>query len=295
MLGMTVDATYTQNHYIYTCFNTAYGIAKDRKPYDIRVVRWTIKPDLSGVAERKDIITGISPNPASQRHSGCRVAMGTDGTLWVGTGDSATAGISPQRPQDPKSLNGKILHVDREGKGLAGNMGGSFDPRIFNYGHRNVQGIALFAGPQNGAYGLSVEHGSDVDDEINLLKNGNFGWDPDKLYTEIHVPMTDKTKFPSAVDAVWSSGNPTQAPSGAAFLRGVQWKAWDGSLAVAVLKDTKLKILQFSPSNALIKETDVLIKQFGRLRAATLGPDGNLYISTDNGNNKDQIIRVTPR
>src|SRR5262249_40319191 len=158
-----------------------------------------------------------------------------------------------------------------------------FDSRIYSYGHRNIQGLALYPYPQDGVVGVNVEHGSGVDDEVNLLRPGNFGWDPDKMYTEDFVPMTDKTKFPDAIDAIWSSGTTTQAPSGATFLRGVQWKVWDGALAVAVLKDMKLKIMQIDAHNKVTNVTDLFVKQFGRLRTAAMGPDGKLYISTDNG------------
>jgi glucose/arabinose dehydrogenase len=287
LLGLAVDPKFSDNHYIYTCFNSKIGGP------DIRVARWKIKTDFSGLEDRQYIITGISSNP-SGRHSGCRVEFGPDGYLWVGTGDSATAGLKPQRPQDPKSLNGKILRVDRDGKAAPGNLGGEFDSRIYNYGHRNIQGLAFFAQAQQGALGVSVEHGSGIDDEVNPLLPGNFGWDPDKNYTEEGVPMTDKTKFPQAVSAIWSSGSTTQAPSGATFLRGVKWKAWDGMLAVCFLKDKKLKILQINEQNKLVKEENFFEGKFGRLRAAVLGPDGKLYLSTDNGGGNDQIISVTP-
>ncbi|MEK7152544.1 MAG: PQQ-dependent sugar dehydrogenase, partial [Patescibacteria group bacterium] len=131
LLGLVVDPIFASNHYIYTCFNTNI---------DIRVVRWVLKTDLSGIEKRKDIITG-APRNLSGRHSGCRMAFGPDGYLWVGTGDTAQ-NRTPQTPQDPKSLGGKILRVDRDGRGVSGNLGGTFDPRIYSYGHRNTQGIA---------------------------------------------------------------------------------------------------------------------------------------------------------
>ncbi|HSE61204.1 MAG TPA: PQQ-dependent sugar dehydrogenase, partial [Candidatus Saccharimonadales bacterium] len=237
---------------------------------------------------RTDIISDIPANQ-SGRHSGCRLAFGPDGYLWVGTGDAAQGDTSIQ----PKNLGGKILRVDRDGKAAVGNLAAPFDPRIFSYGHRNVQGLAFFAKPQNGVLGVSVEHGSSVDDEVDLLKQGNFGWAPlPGGYIE-NIAMTDKTRFPEAIDAIWSSGSPTQAPSGAAFLHGSQWKAWDGRLAVAMLKAKHLKILTITVQNKITAEEKILDAQFGRLRTAAQGPDGNLYVSTDNGGD-DQIIRVTP-
>jgi glucose/arabinose dehydrogenase len=104
--------------------------------------------------------------------------------------------------------------------------------------------------------------------------------------------MTDKTRFPDAVEAIWSSGSPTQAPSGATFVNGKQWEAWDGALFVAVLKATHLKVLTMQ-DNKVIGETRVFEGDFGRIRTVVQGPDGNLYISTDNGGD-DKIIRIVP-
>ena len=286
LLGLAVDPEFNDNRFVYVCLNSTRGGP------DIRVARLTLKTDYTGYDARKDIVTGISANPTG-RHSGCRVRFGPDGYLWIGTGDSATTGLSNQRPQDPASLNGKILRVDRNGKGAPDNLGGTFDTRIFNYGHRNIQGLAFFPKLKDGVLGISVEHGSTVDDEVNLLKPGNFGWDPDTGYTEKDVPMTDTKKFPDAIKALWHSGFPTQAPSGATFLHGRQWKGWNGALVVAFLKDEKLKILHIA-NNKLVDQKDVLKGEFGRIRSAVQGPDGYLYISTDNGQNHDKIIRLIP-
>lgn len=285
LLGVAVDPAFAENHYIYTCFNS-----NKSGPRDVRLARWSLNAELTSLGERKDIITGM-PAANSGRHSGCRAKFGPDGYLYVGTGDAAQgdAGI------DHKNLGGKVLRIDRDGNPAPGNLGGDFDPRIFSFGHRNVQGIAFFDTPQNGAIGITVEHGSTVDDEINLLVKGNFGWAPAASgYDETNVPMTDKTRYPDAIEAIWSSGSPTIAPSGATFLRGEQWKGWEGSLAMAVLKGKHLKIMTINDKNQITSTEDLFSQQFGRLRTAVQGPDGNLYISTDNGGD-DQIIRVTPR
>jgi aldose sugar dehydrogenase len=283
LLGIAVDPKFSDNRYIYTCFNTAK---------DIRIVRWTVNASVSALEQRKDIVTG-APRNSSGRHSGCRVQFGLDGYLWIGTGDTAQD-MTPQTPQAPKSLGGKILRVDRDGKGAPGNLNGEFDDRVYSYGHRNTQGLAFFGRVVEGVSGISVEHGTSVDDEVNLLERGNFGWaPPDGPYDE-GVPMTDKDRFPDAVEAIWSSGNPTQAPSGAAVLIGSQWKAWDGAVVVAMLKAQHLKVLLLDKDLKVADEIKRFEDEFGRLRSATLAPDGSLYLSTDNGTN-DKIIRVTPK
>ena len=106
---------------------------------DVRVVRWTINSGVTALTNRTDIVTGIPVS--SGRHSGCRPRFGPDGRLWIGTGDAAVA----TNPQDPQSLGGKVLRVDTNGKGVAGNAPAPFDPRIYTYGHRNVQGLAFNA------------------------------------------------------------------------------------------------------------------------------------------------------
>ena len=85
---------------------------------------------------------------------------------------------------------------------------------VHTYGHRNVQGLAQRA---DGSL-WSVEHGSDRDDEVNLLVNGgDYGWNPVPGYNE-SVPMTDQGLPGTQIDAKWSSGYPTVATSGGTFV-----------------------------------------------------------------------------
>ena len=162
--------------------------------------------------------------------------------------------------------------------------------RVLSYGHRNVQGIARRA---DGTM-WTVEHGTGRDDEINRGIRGNFGWDPVPGYDESR-PMTDLDKFPNAVRAAWSSGVPTLATSGATWLTGSRWGAWQDHLAVATLKDESLRLFRASPNGTKLTLVATLFKgRFGRLRAAQMGRDGALYLTTSNGNPGDRILRVVP-
>lgn len=281
LMGMTVDPDFAANRYIYACYNTEQ---------DVRVSRWKVNADATGLTDHTAIITNMPTNSAgSGRHSGCRPRFGADGFLWVGTGDAAGG----SNAQNPLSLGGKILRVDRDGKPANGNQNAPFDPRIYSYGHRNVQGLAMLPSPRYGVYGFSIEHGSRVDDEVNPLKAGNMGWNPVPGYNE-SVPMTDKTKYPNAIEPVWRSGETTIAPSGATFLLGSKWKAYNGRLAVAVLKNQHLKILELDDHGKLTSESTLFQGEFGRIRSAVLGPFNNLYLTTDNGRGTDKIVKVSP-
>ena len=275
LMGLEVDPSFTDNGLIYICTTSSVGAQTD-----VRVVKLTMRtPDGGAMLRRDDIVTGLPYSTG--RHSGCRPRFGPDGFLWVGTGDAAIG----TNPQDDESLGGKVLRIDRSGAAAPGNPGGY---RWYSKGHRNVQGIAF----RSDGLGMSAEHGPNVDDEINLLVSGNFGWDPVPGYNE-SVPMTDLQKYPDAIEAVWSSGAPTLALSGATFVEGDAWGDWDGVLAVATLKAEHLHIY-FVDGQGNVTGEERVIENEGRLRSARQGPDGLLYITTDGGGNDGKVLRVTP-
>ncbi len=282
LLGITVDSNFEENSYIYLCHN-----ARERGRIDVRVTRYKLNLDILSLEDPQKIVTGI-PARSDGTHSGCRIKFTSEEQLWITTGDAK----NNRNPQDPKSLSGKILRVDREGKGVPGNATGDFDNRIFSYGHRNPQGIVVFDKPIDNVFGFSAEHGPDVDDEINLLVRGNFGWDPKSGYNQ-DVPMTDLEKFPNAIEAIWSSGDPTLAISGIDIIRGEKWRELQGALAVAALKAEKIMLFEFNDEYEIVNEREIL-NSYGRIRSVTQGPDGNLYVTTDNDKD-DKIIRLSPK
>ena len=228
LLGLAVDPQFSQNRRIYTCHTWTDGINRD-----VRVVAWQVDGAYTTATRANNpLLSGL---PAGLgRHNGCRPRFGPDGFLWIGTGDAA-AGTNPQ---NKSSLGGKVLRIDKmTGQPAPGNPFGS---AVYEFGHRNVQGLAFRPGSDQV---FSVEHGPDRDDELNLLQSGaNSGWDPVPGTYNESVPMTDLNKFPTASRAVWSSGTPTIAASGAAFLNGGQWKGYNGALAVACLKGQQLRL-----------------------------------------------------
>jgi glucose/arabinose dehydrogenase len=283
MMGVAVDPAFTSNRRVYTCF-----LSNRSGTPDVRVVRWHMNAAVTALDQRTDIVTGIPVG--SGRHSGCRIRFGPDGRLWIGTGDAAM----PTVPQSPTSLGGKVLRVNTSGQGVSGNAPAPFDPRIYSYGHRNVQGIAFSPGGR--AY--SIEHGTDRDDEVNkLVAGGNYGWDPrplsGPLFYDESRPMTDTSRHPGARSAVWSSGNPTIAPSGGDFLHGSSWKGWDRSLGMAVLKGQQLRVLRLNTAGTSVNTQWVRITDRGRLRVAVMHPsNGLLYVATDS--DPGSILRVRP-
>lgn len=300
LMGLAVSPDFESDRLVWAC----YASKSDGSPHDVRVVRLVLDESL-GRADLDAVVVDQLPTTGG-RHSGCRLLLSDDGeVLLVGTGDAA----DPQTPQSPTVLGGKVLAITPDGDALPGApfVEGA-DPRILTFGHRNVQGLAFQPDHQAadgpdvdldvGVPGVgvvwSVEHGPTMDDEVNVLVPGaNYGWDPGPGYNE-KVPMTDLDSFPDAVEAVWSSGQPTHATSGAVFLEGAHWGAWDGALAVAELRGTGITVFTVDGQQVTGEERMVELDGIhGRLRSLTLDDEGALWVTTSNGEGKDEVLRVT--
>lgn len=282
LMGLVLDPGFAANGQIYACYAYADTVIKD-----IRITRWRVDGDQ--LTNEKTIISGLPYNDSTfpGRHSGCRIRFGSDNNLWVGTGDAAIG----TNPQDPKSLGGKILRITADGDPVGGNLQSPFDTRIYSYGHRNVQGLAMFDEPANDSYGFSAEHGSDRDDEVNELIPGNFGWDPIPGYNEA-VSMTDSGKYPGAIDAFWTSGQSTIAVSGADVLLNPKWGSYRGSVVLAVQKD--MHIRRLSNNDGKLGGESVFFDGVGRVRSVVEAPNGDLYVTTDNKRSNDKIVIISP-
>lgn len=297
LMGLVVHPDFPSSRLFTTCQTHQRG----GKAVDVRLVTWRLSEDRRNATHVRDLLTGL-PVADSGRHSGCRPTLATDGSLLVGTGDTAS---DPAIPQDRTSLGGKILRIDlHTGEGLPDNPFASSrdanERRVYSYGHRNVQGVAVRLGT---GQVYASEHGPTGYDEVNRIRSGgNYGWDPSRggstdSYDE-DVPMTDLQRFPNAVPPLWTSGeSSTEAPSGAAFLSGPEWGTLNGALAVGALRGQKMLLFRLDDAGDEI--TEVVLPpefddRFGRLRGVRSAPDGALYVTTSDGED-DAVFRVTPQ
>lgn len=227
----------------------------------------------------------LAPTLGGPRHQGCAVEIGPDEHLWLTIGDAnLPSGSNPA--QDPATLNGSVVRLARDGSVPAD---APFASGAFTIGHRNPQGIAF---TDDGRV-VVVEHGTDVNDELNLaVPGGNYGY-PCVTGFGDPGPIPDACR-PGAelLDPAWASGDPTLATSGIAVLRGDAWRDWAGDLVVTTLKEEDLRRFAVSGDGTVSAAGVLLDGRFGRLRAAVIGPDGALYLSTANGTD-DLILRIT--
>jgi glucose/arabinose dehydrogenase len=230
-------------------------------------------------------VVPIGDMTGAPRHQGCAVEVDSADHLWVTVGD-ANLPAGQNGAQDPDRLNGKVLRLELDGSVPADNP---FGRPVYSLGHRNPQGLAFGAGGTTWA----VEHGTDENDEINRLQpGGNYGY-PCFTGTDTTGPIPDGCgPATDYLPPAWASGSPTLATSGASFLAGSTWGAWEGQLIVSTLKEEDLRRFSIGADGVATLEETLLDRRFGRLRAVVIGPDGALYVSSSNGTT-DRIVRVT--
>lgn len=307
MLGLALDPEFAANRRVYVFMASSLGGVRDN-----RVVRLRVKPDWTGVEARTDIVTGIpfqnQPGLVGQHSGGALAFVGTD--LLISTGDLRAGPV----PQNLKSLGGKVLRVDREGRAAAGNQapaGG--DARLWVVGLRNGQGLAVQPFTQRP---YLIEHGPGSDDEVTPLRPGNGGWDPrprplgspgarcpnGQLLTYCGyagTKMTDTGLYPDALRPAWRSGLPARGTGGGTFVTGPVWKDWRNALVIGQMSGRRLLVLQLTDTGDAVRAVTPLLEELNvRLRHVVQGPDGSLYISTSSDNNhsnvRTQVWRLSP-
>ncbi|MBU3810458.1 MAG: PQQ-dependent sugar dehydrogenase [Candidatus Niameybacter stercoravium] len=273
LMGIALDPNFTQNHYLYVM----HSYTQNNQIYN-RVMRLL---EISNRASIDRII--LDQIPGGRIHNGGRIKIGPDQKLYVTTGDAG----NPMLAQDIQSTAGKILRIALDGSIPIDNPFPSSP--VYSLGHRNPQGLTWNF--QNTLY--ACEHGPSAHDEINIIYPGaNYGWP---------LVQGDETAPNVIVQRpLIHSGQNTWAPSGLVFIKHGPWQ---GNLLVACLRGEQLLALLLNPDGTLVTRMEVRLKnEYGRLREIIEGPDGSLYLTTNNRDGRgttniadDQILQLIPR
>jgi glucose/arabinose dehydrogenase len=242
-----------------------------------------------GRLENVQVIYQQQPKVEGWNHFGSRLVFARDGTLFVTQGDRFTYS---QAAQDLSSGIGKIVRITPDGSAprdnpFVGRAGAR--PEIWSYGHRNVQAAAL--DPQTGQL-WTVEHGARGGDELNHPEAGkNYGW-PVITYGVDYsgASIGEGTAKPGLEQPVYY-WDPVIAPSGMAFYTGDALPGWKGSVFVGSLRPGLLVRLTLE-GGRVTREERYLADLRERIRDVRQGPDGLLYLLTDNRDGR--IFRVLP-
>jgi aldose sugar dehydrogenase len=257
------------------------------------VARGALSADRRSVQNVR-VIFRVLPTYDGTAHFGSRLAFGADGKLYITTGDRSDAAMRPYAQRMDSHL-GKILRINPDGSVPSDNpFVGKRDarPEIWAVGFRNVQALAFDSDGEL----WSVEHGTRGGDELNRVEKGeNYGW-PLQAYGEEYSGRViansstelDDDDFEDPV-YYW---DPVIAPSGAQFYTGNAFPAWRGSLFVGSLKDRRLVRL-VGDDDRVKGEEHLLADRKQRIRDVRQGPDGAIYIVTDEENG--ELWRISPR
>ena len=231
----------------------------------------------------------LLPKSPSGHHFGSRLVFDKDGHLFITLGDRGDR----YRAQDPTDHAGSVIRLYDDGRipqdnPFVGQSG--IQPEIYSIGHRNMQGAALH--PTTGDLWVH-EHGPQGGDELNIVRAGqNYGW-PVITYGKEYGSGadigegTEKTGMEQPV-RFWI---PSIAPSGMTFYTGNKFPDWQGSLFIGALKYQLLVRLELE-GNRVAKEERLLTGKLGRIRDVRMGPDGYIYLLTDESNGK--LVRLEP-
>lgn len=284
LLDVAVDRDFASNATVYVCYaeRTSGGgrTAVARGKFNDGA-----QPRLSNVS----VIFRQDGPLSSGNHYGCRIAQGTDGNLFVGLGDHF---FSRNEAQNLGNHLGKLIRIAPDGSVPKDNpFVGRTDakPEIWSYGHRNIQSLAIH--PTTDQL-WEIEHGPRGGDEVNIVEKGkNYGWPVigygvDYSGAKIHE-ATEKSGMEQPVK-YWV---PSIAPSGIAFYSGELFPQWRGSLFTGALAGKMLVRLAVN-GNAVTGEERLLQNLNERIRDVRQGPDGALWLLTDNP--AGRLLRVSP-
>jgi len=280
LLDVALDPAFASNRMIYLCFaepgadGAGTAVARAR-------LGETALDDVQ-------VIFRQVPKTGGGLHFGCRIAPTRAGPVFIALGER---NVQPSA-QDLGTHLGKVVRIRPDGSVPADNpfakRAGAL-PEIWSFGHRNIQGAALH--PDSGRL-WTVEHGARGGDEINTPEAGkNYGWPVITYGVDYSGFRIGEGTAKAGMEQPVFHWDPSIAPSGLAFYTGAAFPAWRGNLLVGALKERLLARLELDGAK-VVKEERLLRELGERIRDVRVGPDGAVYLLTDDANGR--ILRVTP-
>lgn len=283
LLDVVLDPAFETNAMIY------FSFAKEEGSDQSRTAVGKAKLTNEGLTDVQQIWQQAQSKKAGY-HYGSRLVFDRTGHLFVTLGDR---NYGKDEVQDLSTHFGKVVRIDTDGKPAKDNPFIATEgalPDIYSYGHRNIQGAFLH--PETGEL-WGNEHGPKGGDEINLIQAGkNYGWPVITFGINYNgTPITDKTAMEGMEQPIhyW---DPSIATSGMLIYSGEAFPNFQGDVFTGALKLMHLNRIKLDDDNHVVLEERLLKGQNERIRAIEQGPDGHIYVATDNP--KGLILKISP-
>ncbi|HEU4458797.1 MAG TPA: PQQ-dependent sugar dehydrogenase [Methylibium sp.] len=283
LLDVALHPDFERNRFVYLSFSEP--AAQGQRGNSTAVARARLDADAATLGEVQ-IVFRQQPKFESSAHFGSRMVFAKDGTLFVTLGDRFT------RRDDAQTLgthHGKVVRITDSGgvppdNPFVGKPGAL--PEIWSYGHRNVQGAALH--PTTGEL-WTHEHGPQGGDELNIARAGrNHGWPVVTRGREYVTGLKiGEGETRGDVEPALATWVPSIAPCGMAFVTTDRHPAWRGQLLIGALKAQQLLRLELD-GNRVVREHRHAVD--ARVRDVRQGPDGHLYLLTDE--DEGRVLRI---
>ena len=285
MLDITVDPNFDENNWVYISYSEA---AQDGSKGNSTAVMRAKLEDKQFTD--KEVIFRQAPKYESNAHFGSRLVFSPEGHLYITLGDRYS------RMDDAQTLDnhhGKIVRIWPDGSIPEDNPFVGNDnalDEIWSYGHRNVQGADIH--PETGKL-WSVEHGPQGGDEVNIPQAGkNYGW-PEVTYGVDYGGGTiSEDAIKEGTEQPFYYWVPSIATAGATFYTGDAFPEWKGDFFVAALKSSLVARLDLYEGRVMHEERLFEDAVDARIRQIKQGPDGYLYLLTDESDGS--IIQIKP-
>lgn len=277
-MDVALHPRFTENHFVYLSYTKP--LDEKRRVAAVARARW----DGSELTELRDIFVTSGSGPT-------RIAFGKDGTLFMT--------VSGDDPQNPATHGGKVLRVNDDGSIPKDNpFVGRADakPEVYTIGHRNSLGLALHPGTgemwQN-------ENGPNGGDEINILKPGrNYGWPVVSYGRTYQGPWQSERAGHAGFEPPVVYWMPAIAVSGMTFYTGDKFPKWKGDVFVGSMRTGEIpgtghvERILFNEKMEELRRESLLVELRQRIRDVRQGPDGLLYVLTDE--KQGAVLRIEP-
>ena len=292
LLDLVVHPDYDTNGWIYFTYSSpgdADGVSA-RRATGTALARAKLNSDATDLTDLQVLYT-MMPRTQPGRHYGSRIVFPGDGTVIFSIGDRGLRYPS----QDLTNPAGSMIRLLQDGGAapdnpFVGMTPGNLRPEIYSFGHRNNQGLAI--NPANGDI-WATNHGPSGGDLLYKIEKGNnYGWPQVSFGREYstgeHIGIGRQAPGVTHPAHVWEE---SMAPSGLAFYNGEVFSAWNGNLFAGSLLKQEVYRFEFENGQPVLKEA-LVTQKIGRIRDVRQGPDGYIYLATDEGNGG--IYRLEP-